>query len=145
MSHAVETKTISYEAAEKLVRAALAHAGSRGWRVAAVIVDPAGHPVALGRMDGVPAPVVDYATDKAYTAGTLGKSSRAFGERMNSAPGLTLGAANRPRTCAWDGGLAIREDGALLGGIGVSGAAGPEDVECAAAALGSLGLDADQA
>ena len=141
MSHAVTVKTIGYEAAKALVDAALAHAATKGWRVAAVIVDPAGHPVALGRMDGVPAPVVDYATDKAYTAGTLGKSSRAFGERMNSAPGLTLGAANRPRTCAWDGGLAILEDGTLIGGIGVSGAAGPEDVECAERAVESLGLE----
>jgi len=141
MTLTVTTKWISYEAASRLVEAAFAHAASKGWRVAAVIVDPAGHPVALGRMDGVPAPVVDYATDKAYTAGTLGKSSRAFGERMNSAPGLTLGAANRPRTCAWDGGLAIYEDGTLIGGIGVSGAAGPEDVECAERAVASLGLD----
>ena len=140
MTLTVTTKTISYAAATRLVEAALAHAASNGWRVAAMVVDPAGHPVALGRMDGVPAPVVDYATDKAYTAGTLGKSSGAFGERMNSAPGLTLGAANRPRTCAWDGGLAIFEDGTLVGGIGVSGAAGPEDVQCAERAVESVGM-----
>ena len=57
MPHAVTVKTIGYEAARALVDAALAHAATKGWRVAAVIVDPAGHPVALGRMDGVPAPV----------------------------------------------------------------------------------------
>ena len=140
MTLAVSTKSISYTAAARLVEAALAHAADNGWRVAAVVVDPSGHPVALGRMDGVPAPVVDYASDKAYTAGTLGKSSHAFGQRMTSAPDLTLGAANRPRVCAWQGGVAILEDGTLIGGLGVSGATGPEDEECAARAVEGLGL-----
>jgi len=142
MTHAVTRQSISYQSAAHLVQAAIDHAASRGWRVAAVVVDPAGHPVAFGRMDEVPAPVVDYATDKAYTAGTLGKSTRAFFERMNSSPELAMGMVNRPRVCAWDGGLAILENGTLLGGLGVSGAAGPEDVECAEHALASLGLDA---
>ncbi len=141
MTHAITTQSISYEAAAELVRAAVGHAESQGWRVAAVVVDPAGHPVALGRMNGVPAPVVDYATDKAYTAGTLGKSTRAFFERMHSSPDLAMGVVNRPRVCAWDGGLPIIENGTLLGGLGVSGAAGPEDVECAERALASLDLD----
>jgi uncharacterized protein GlcG (DUF336 family) len=33
------------------------------------------------------------------------------------------------------------EAGAVIGGIGVSGAAGHEDTECVTAALAALGLD----
>jgi len=130
---------ITYEAAETLVRAALGHAGAKGWKVAAVVVDPSGHVVASGRMDEVPAPVYDIACDKALTT-TLGRSTLAFYERMASSTELTLGLSNRPRLCAWQGGLPILEGGTLIGGLGVSGATGPEDEECAAAALAAQGL-----
>ena len=140
MSNTRLQPTIAFDAAQKLVTQAVEHARQNGWRVCAVVVDPHGQMVALGRMDGVPSPVVDYAIDKAYTAGTLGKSSRAFYERMSSSPDLTMGAANRPRVCAWDGGVAIIEADELIGGLGVSGAEGHQDVACAETAIATLGL-----
>lgn len=133
-AHARNQPVMTYETATKLVARALAHATESGWAVAAVAVDPWGAIIASGRMDGVPAPVHDFAADKAYTA-TLGKSSHAFGERMGSAKGLELGLINRPRLCAWEGGVPVHVDGQLIGALGVSGAAGPEDVACAKAAL----------
>ena len=142
MQHADMRPAVRYETAKALVDKAITHAAENGWQVCAVVVDPSGHVVASGRMDGVPAPVFDFASDKAYTAGTLGKSTRAFFERMNSSPELHMGMVNRPRLCAWDGGLPILEDGTPIGGLGVSGAAGPDDVACAEAALASLGLNA---
>ena len=72
---------IAYAAAARLVARALDHAEGNGWAVAAVAVDPWGSIFASGRMDGVPAPVHDFAADKAYTA-ILGKSSREFGARI---------------------------------------------------------------
>lgn len=95
----------------------------------------------MGRMDGVPPSVIDFATDKAFTAVMSGKSTRAFFERMSSSTELSMGLANRPRLITWEGGLPILEAGAVIGGIGVSGAAGHEDAECATAALAALGLD----
>ena len=130
---------IRYATARLLIDSALKFAAENGWTVAAVVLDPSGHLVAAGRMDGVPAPVVDYATDKAYTA-TLGKSSRGFFERMSSSPELHMGMVNRPRVCAWDGGVPIYEGGVLIGAMGVSGAAGPEDVACVESALAVQGL-----
>ncbi len=130
--------TVSYESAKALVERALAHAAANGWTVAAAVCDPGGALVAFGRIDGTPAPVCDYAIDKAWTAATLGKSTAAFGERMTSRPTLTAGLSNRPRACAWDGGLPIVAEGAVVGGVGVSGALGPDDVACAEAALAGL-------
>lgn len=140
MTHTILRPVISYDSATRLVEHAIAFAKSNGWAVAVVIVDPSGHIVAGGRMDGVPAPVFDYANDKAYTAGTLGQSTRAFFERMNSSPDLSMGVINRGRLCAWDGGLAIKEGSNHIGGIGVSGAAGHEDVACGKAAIEAVGL-----
>ncbi len=140
MEHAVLRPVIRFETAKDLVDRTVSFATDNGWTVAAVVVDPSGHVIAAGRMDGVPAPVFDYANDKAYTAGTLGKSTRAFFERMSSSPDLSMGMINRDRLCAWDGGLPIVEDGQLIGGLGVSGAQGHEDIACAEAALVALGL-----
>lgn len=130
---------IAYEAARDMVAAAIAHAEEKGWRIAVAILDPNGHVVASGRMDGVPPPILDYAADKAFTA-TLGKATTAFFERMNSTPALSMGVTNRARLCAWDGGLPVYNGAELVAAIGVSGAAGPEDVECGEAALGALGF-----
>ncbi len=141
-AHSQTRKIVTHAAAAALVDGAMAHARRNGWSIAAVVVDPAGHLVVAGRMDGVPAPILDYANDKAFTA-ILGASSRAFFERMSSSPELQMGMVNRPRLCAWEGGLPIREEGALIGGLGVSGSAGPDDIACAEAALAALGLHAD--
>lgn len=141
MSEHVRTVgVVRYETAASLVASAMRHAAEKDWSIAVAVVDPWGALVASGRMDGVAAPTLEFATDKAYTA-TLGKPTSAFAERMASTPGLTLGQNNRPRLCAWDGGIPLRFRGELIGAIGVSGAAGPEDVECAEAAVADLQLE----
>ena len=131
---------ISCDAAQALLVRAIEHARMREWNIAVAVLDPTGAIVASARMDGVSPTILDIATDKAFTA-TLGKSTRAFYERMSSSPDLAMGLQTRPRLCAWDGGLPIRQTGVLIGAIGVSGAAGHEDVECAQEALKSLGLE----
>lgn len=133
---------ITHETAMRLVEGAMAHAVENAWCVAVVVLDPWGAVVASGRMDGVSPAILEIASDKAYTA-SMGKSTRAFYERMSSSPDLAMGLQNRQRFCAWEGGVPIRENGQLIGAIGVSGAAGPEDVACAMAALAAHGLSAD--
>ena len=132
---------LRYAAACEMVARAIAHAGDNGWGIAVVVVDPSGHILASGRMDGVPAPIHVFAADKAFTA-TLGKTSLAFGERMAELKSLELGLATRDRLLAWEGGVPVRENGTLIGAIGVSGAAGHEDAACARAAIAAIGLEA---
>jgi len=134
-------REISPDAALQLVRDALGHARANGWQVAAAVVDPHGHLVAFCRSDLCDAPVGPFAIDKAYTAGTLGKSSRVFGERMASSPTLGLGLSTRERLLAWGGGVAIYEGEECIGGLGVSGAQDAEDIACAEAAIKAAGLE----
>ena len=136
--NSVVFRSVSYAAAARLVASAIGHAQAKGWRVCVAVCDSAGYAVAMGRMDGVAATVVDFAVDKAFTAATSGKSTRAFYERMSSSTELAMGLANRPRLLTWEGGLPIIENGEVIGGIGVSGAAGSEDAECAITALATL-------
>jgi uncharacterized protein GlcG (DUF336 family) len=91
-------------------------------------------------MDGVPPPILEFAQDKAFTAATMRRSTQAFAERMDSAPGFRLGLSTRNRLLAWGGGLPIVHGGVVVGGIGVSGAKDHEDILCAETALGAEGL-----
>ncbi len=134
-----KVSVITYKTAASLISVAMDHAIENDWNIAVVVLDPWGAQVASARMDSVSPIVLDIATDKAFTA-TLGKSTKDFYERMSSSNDLTLGLQTRPRLCAWEGGLPIFSDGCLIGAIGVSGAQGFEDVECAQAALTKLGL-----
>ena len=68
------------------------------------------------------------------------RSTPDFFVRMNSTDELRAGLANRPRLITWEGGLPIVYNGTIVGGVGVSGALGHEDAECAQAALHSLSL-----
>lgn len=132
-------RVLRYATAARMVASAIAHAETKGWTVAVAVLDPSGHVLASGRMDGAPPPILDFATDKAYTA-MLGRTSLAFGERMTELKSLELGVATRTRLLTWEGGLPIREDGVLIGTIGVSGASGHEDAACARAAIEAEGL-----
>ena len=134
-------RVLRYDAAARMVAAAVAHAAANGWTVAVAVLDPAGHVLAAGRMDGAAPPILDFATDKAFTA-TLGKTSLAFGERMAQLKSLEMGVATRSRLLTWEGGLPVREGGVLIGAIGVSGASGHEDAACARAAIEAEGLEA---
>lgn len=132
--------TVSARTALRLVEAAVAEAERNGWRVAAAVVDRAGLPLASLRMDAATPPILEFALDKAYTAATMRKGTEAFFERMTSSPSLTLGFQNRARLMVWGGGLPIVHEGAVVGGIGVSGAQDFEDIACAKAALTGQGL-----
>ena len=96
--------------------------------------------LASARMDDVSGQTLNFAADKAFTAATMRRSTRDFFLRMNSAEELRAGLANRPRLITWEGGLTIYHNKVVIGGIGVSGAQGHEDAECAEAALYELGL-----
>lgn len=123
-----------------MVNQVLEHAASHGWSVAVVVVDTSGEVIASARMDGVSAQIMGFAADKAFTAATMRRSTRDFAARMNSSDPLRMGLANRSRLLVWEGGLPILHEGVAVGGIGVSGAEGHEDAECAVVALGAAGL-----
>lgn len=131
---------ITPDAAQKLVSQALSHGKKNRWEIAVAVVDAHGFLTAFGRSANVALPSVEFALDKAYTAGMLRKSTQAFGERMASSQAMSLGLSTRSRLMTWGGGVAVFENGHCIGGIGVSGAKDFEDVECAQAAIAALGL-----
>jgi len=126
--------------AVKMAQAALDYANDEGWEITVAICDRSGILVAFMRTDNVIPAAVDFALDKAFTAATLRKATHEFGERMSSASGLSLGVGTRNRLITWTGGIPIFDGQDCVGGIGVSGAMDHQDLECADAALKSVGL-----
>mmetsp|Transcript_43282 Transcript_43282/g.94278 ORF Transcript_43282/g.94278 Transcript_43282/m.94278 type:complete len:169 (-) Transcript_43282:93-599(-) len=123
---------------------------SRGFAPVTVYVcDANGEPVAFQRMDGCSAKVTpDVARSKAYTSAALRMSSRAFREKYTTGNDpakfcqmLSMVNISGGNMAPFPGGILLRSaDGAVLGSVGVSGAAGDEDEFCALQAVKDLGL-----
>ena len=90
--------------------------------VTSAIVDDQGGLIAYARMDNCPLLPQKLAFRKAYTSISMGVDSGAFAEALKGA-GIGAGDLGDPNVVPIQGGVAIRRpsDGALMGGIGVSG------------------------
>ena len=140
--HSVEQRAITAEAAHAAVAAAVAKAGELGIRINVAVTDASGVLAAFLRMPGAFLHSVDIAIDKAYTSAGFGFATAQWAGILQGDEALRLGMPTRPRNVVFGGGLPMREGGALIGGIGVSGGSAEQDEICARAALQALGLDA---
>jgi glc operon protein GlcG len=127
---------ITLEQAKKVMAGAEAEARKNNWNMAIVILDSGCNPVMMQKADGAQLAATQVAHDKAYTACAYKRPTKALQDA------LAKGAADWryltfPRMIAADGGLPIVMDGKIVGAIGVSGAAGPDD-----ARVGQAGIDA---
>ena len=86
---------------------------------------------------------MDIAIDKAYTAAGFGLPTSAWTAALEShSAAVREGLPRRPRMVCFGGGLPIRNEGKLIGGIGVSGGSEDQDEACARAGLTAIGLTA---
>ena len=89
--------------------------------IAIAIVDGGGNPVYLIREDGASAVDVRNAERKAYTAAYIGRDSSQY--RMQIAhDGRSVRDWSNPMITTLHGGLTLRRQSQVIGGIGVSGA-----------------------
>ncbi|WP_298282584.1 heme-binding protein [Acidocella sp.] len=131
---------ITHEAAAKAVAAALEAARARHVAVVAAVVDGGGHLVALARGDGAFIASIDIARDKAYTAAVFGAPTDGLAEALRHSQVLLDGIASRPHVVLFGGGLPVRHEGLVIGGIGVSGGSEEDDRVCATAGLRAIGI-----
>ena len=132
---------ITAEAAHAAVAAAVARARDLGVAVNACVVDAGGNQIAFLRGDGAFLPSGGIARDKAYTAAGFGAPTGALYEALAGDPAVLAGIAAQPGIAAFQGGLPIRADGEVIGGIGVSGASAEKDEQCARAGLAAMRLE----
>jgi uncharacterized protein GlcG (DUF336 family) len=129
---------ITLVAAQRIVEAAIAHGAARGVAVVAAVADAAGDLVACLRADGAFSTSISIARDKAYTAAIFGLSTDALHEAVSGREVLRDGIGARPGLVLFGGGMPILHDGAVIGGIGVSGGSEDDDRACAEAGLAAL-------
>lgn len=141
MKIAAPQVTVSWEAAHAAVEAAVRKAEALGVRINVGVADTAGNLVAFLRMPGAFPQSISIAIDKAYTAGGFGFPTGDWMKVVGDNEGMKLGFSAQPRLIVFGGGLPIRVDGQLVGGIGVSGASEEQDGLCARAGLLAIGAD----
>jgi glc operon protein GlcG len=142
----VEKKSLTLDAARKLIAAAVAEAGrleAPGGVIA--IVDDGGNLMCLERLDGTFAAGANISIGKARTAVMFKRPTRVFEEIIKN--GRTAMVA-LPEFTPLQGGVPIEIDGQIVGGVGVSGAASAQQDEALAIAganaVKSLGTSAVQ-
>lgn len=138
--HSVARRAITAEAAAAALQAAVAHAASLGLRINVAVTDASGVLAGFLRMPGAFLHSVEIAIDKAYTAASFGFPTSQWMSILAQDESLRIGLSERPRLVIFGGGLPIREDGVLIGGIGVSGGSAEQDEACARAGLAAIGL-----
>jgi uncharacterized protein GlcG (DUF336 family) len=138
MTNSVTKRSITQEAADRVIAAASAKADELGVPMAISVVDESGILKAFRRMDGAALLSVDLATNKAYTAVSFGMPSHGWHDFIKDDPPLLHGIVHTPRLVIFGGGYPITEDDRIIGGIGVSGGHYEQDMKVAEAGLAAL-------
>jgi len=130
-----DKKSISLELAKKMLEAAEKKAKEIGVPMIIAIADESGHLKCLSCMDGAALMSIQIAQDKAYTAIAFGIPTHEWYPLIKDEPSLMMGITHTSRLIIFGGGYPIKLGDMIIGGIGVSGGAPAQDMECAEAAL----------
>lgn len=132
-----ETQSMTHAGAMAMLAAAVAEAEAIGQPQCIVIVDASGVDLATLRMSGAKYLSLKSARAKARTAASIGAPS-------GSVPAAALPAisiATDGDITGLGGGLPIRVDGTLIGGIGIGSGSPDQDEKVARAALAAIGAE----
>ncbi len=146
-AQARETKPIlTLAMAEKIADVCAALAVEKGWRpINIAVYDDGGNLTVFHRMDGAFLGSIQIAmlkgqTSTAFPFPTRLVSELAYGK--DGEPGPLPGIAEIPGIAAFPGGVPIMtSDGHQVGGVGVSGATGDQDEECAQVGIAAIADD----
>jgi uncharacterized protein GlcG (DUF336 family) len=129
--------------ARQMAAAALAKAAEIGVLETVCIADDGGYPIVLERMDGARITGPQIAWNKAFTAAGHKRATHLFNTPPNgpALPGneaFGIQWSFEGRFAVFVGGFPIVVDGAVVGGVGLSGGNGAQDTACGVAALAAL-------
>ena len=90
-------------------------------------------------MDGASLISLQIAQDKAYTSSATGLPTHLWHDYIKDDAPLLHGIVHTPRFVIFGGGFPIKENGQVVGAIGLSGGHYSQDMQCAEAALAAIG------
>jgi len=137
MAFSHSTTRLTHAGVMAMLTAAIAQAEAMAQPQCIVIVDASGELLGEIRMTGARFLSRKSALAKALTAASIGAPSENIPEAVRPAIGMASGGA----VTGLKGGLPIRINGDVVGGIGVGSGTGDQDAEVARAALAAIGAD----
>lgn len=137
-----QVKILPLELAIQAGKAALDQCERDGHRISVTVVNASGVRIAVLRHDGAGPHTLDSSFKKAYTSASMGRSTLELTELLGKVPRIEGLRDMNDSILILGGGLPIRFDGQLVGGIGVGGAPGDKlDENCARAGLKAIGAE----
>lgn len=132
---------LTIDEARELIAHCEEHAAQYKKAITVAVVDAGGFLVALERQDGARPMTPSIATSKAYSAAVMQRPSNMLKPWSESDPTFFSQVARMGMypIVATDGGLTIKRDGEILGGLGVSGGRPEEDQAICEGALTAAG------
>lgn len=132
MSNTVNRPSVSLDLAQRIVAACEEKSRELDKLMVIAVVDESGVLKAFSRMDGAALLSVSVAEGKAFSAAAQGIPTDAWHDFIKDDPPLLVGAGLADeRLVMIGGGYPIVVDGAVVGGVGVSGGYYTEDMEVA--------------
>ena len=137
--------TLPFSDARALVDGVRAQALELGKALSIAVVDYGGFVVLIERMDGARPMTPDIALSKAYSAAVMQRPTAMLENWRQSDPVFftQVGRMGQRPIVATKGGYTLKRDGAILGGIGVSGGSPDEDERICADVVRAAGFDLD--
>jgi uncharacterized protein GlcG (DUF336 family) len=125
---------LSLEDAKKIIADAEAKAKEISVKMNIAVVDVGGNLVAFERMDNAWMGSINISQSKAFTAVAFNMTTEDLGKESQAGKSLFgIHATNNGKIVIFGGGIPLTRKGVLVGAIGVSGGAVPQDIEVAKA------------
>ena len=130
------TPSLTLDMAKTISLAAEQEAAKNGWAVTVVILDHAGLPVCLHRMNDAAISSMEIARQKAWSAIGFKRPTKMFEEQLASG---RIGVLRLAGVIPVEGGIPLTvPDGSIIGAIGVSGVTSVQDGQVAMAGAQAL-------
>jgi uncharacterized protein GlcG (DUF336 family) len=129
-------KRLSLLEAAILIEGAAARSRAIGVPMCIAVCDESGHLVRFERMDGGKVSSISIAIDKAFTS-AVARHETHFYNRLCVPGSQTFGihVSNEGHFSIIGGGLPVKVEGEIVGGIGLSSGTAEQDLDCAEASV----------
>ena len=131
----VTKKVVTLDLAKQIAAAAEAEAKKNNWNAVIAIVDDGANLVFLERLDNTQLGSLEVAIQKAHTAISFKRPTKAYEDMVAGGRTAILGV---PGIVPIEGGLPLIVDGQFIGAIGVSGGTAQQDGQVAKAGVEAL-------
>ncbi|MEU4241693.1 heme-binding protein [Actinoplanes sp. NPDC026619] len=129
--------------ADEIVEACQKAGTGLGKALSIAVVDAGGFLLCVKRSDGARPLTPNIAIAKAYSSAVMERPTRMLKAWAESNPGFfaSLSTMGAQPIVATEGGVTIKRDGEVIGGLGISGGTGEEDQQVCDEVLGALGYE----